>query len=297
MISYFVNARRNYFFPEGPEVFLGDSGSSRNDSIHLKPKEFIQQANNLQPSVLWLREEKKDINCDELLKFIFNVPSLQSIHLSNDYLPLTSLPSANIKAITLLQFIDKKLLERFEEFSWGKDQILPHVEYFRFLDIDGRYDLGGISPGTFPGLKWIECFIDKKGKTLDTIQGFSSLTTAYLLHVRKHDVFSILQGLDIKMLKLEGFDRGFSFQTIDKLSKLEVLHVNGYREKLDLKLIVDLPLKEVYFLNCPKIEHSEVLLQIPTLESVHIVDCKKPLSDTTKTSLKEKLIVADVDFQ
>lgn len=297
MMSYFIKARSNYLFTEGPEIFIGESNLLPDGSIRLDPKEFIEKANNLRPTALWLCEADSNVNREEFLKFISNLHSLQSIHLANDYLPLASLPPSNIKAISLLPFIDQELLDRCVEFRWQPEQIVPDVHFFSFFDFDGRYDLGGISPSTFPGLKWIECFIDKKGRTLDTIQGFSNLTTAYLSHVRKHDVFSILQGLRIKMLKLEGFDRGFSFQNIGKLDKLEVLHLNSYRENLDLRLIVDLPLKEVFLLNCTKLEHAEVLLQVPTLESVHIIDCKKPLSDAIKKALKEKLPLVDVDFQ
>lgn len=297
MLDHFEKIRRSYLFPEGPKILIGDKGILRDHFIHLNKEEFIEKTDDLQPSVLWVYEEITALDRDNFTDFILNVQSIRSLKFCNDYLPLAGLPSANVRAINLLQFIDKELLDRSDEFSWRADQIVPHVEFFSFLDFDGRYDLAGISPVSFPGLKWIECFVDKKGRTLDTVQGFSNLTTAYLHHVRKHDVFTILQGLGIKMLKLEGFDRGFSFKNIGRLFNLEVLHLNGYRENLDLRLLADLPLKEVYLLNCPRLDHSEVLLQIPTLDSVHIINCKKPLSDAVKMSLKEKMPLANVDFQ
>ncbi|AIQ13782.1 hypothetical protein [Paenibacillus durus] len=297
MIDYFGKLRNNYLLPKGSKILLGDKELLRDGFIHLNEEELIERLDELKPSALWVWEENSEAVRGYLTKFLSNVYSLQSIRLCNDYLPLEVLLSANVKAISILDFFNKELLNRYKEFTWSSDHILPNIEFFSFLDFDERYDLGGISPITFPALQWIECYIDKKGKTLDTLRGFAHLTTAHLHYVRKHDVFSALQDLDLKMLKLGGFDQGFSFEKIGEISSLEVLHINGYREYLDLQLIVDLPLKEVYFVNCTRMEHSEVLLQIPTLESIHIIDCKKPLSEEVKEGLKEKFPLADIDFQ
>lgn len=296
MMDYFEKSRVSYLLPKGKKILIGDNLPLRKGFIQLTKEQFINRVDELDPSVLWLVAENEGENCT-ITKFLSQTLSLKSLKISNDYLPLNDLFSSNLKAISLVNFTDRDLLERYEEFTWSSGQVLSNVEFFSFFDLDGRYDLGGISPTTFPALKWIECFIDKKGKTLDTIQGFSNLTTAYLQYVRKHDVFSILQDLDIKMLKLEGFDRGFSFQTINKLSNLEVLHLNGYRENLDLGLLANLQLKEVYILNCPKLEHSEALLQIPSLESIHVINCKKPLSEEVVNGLKDRLQVVNIDFQ
>ncbi|WP_028592324.1 hypothetical protein [Paenibacillus massiliensis] len=292
----YMDIRKRYLRPEGITVVVGEEKKQEDKIIYITKDELYRLVDELTPSKIVI-DKGIGLESKELLNIISTKKSLKFIRMPNDYLPLTNLPSDDVNALWINPFCDKELFNGYQEYSWDLEHVMPNVEFFSFMDGDGRYDLAGVTSKAFPNLKWIECMLDKKGRTLETLQNFSNLSSVYLHEVWNHRIFSALKEHQIKRFRLEGFTRGFSFEDITNFTEVEVLKVNGYREHFDMQLLAKLPIKEISFISCIRMEHVDVLLQIPTLERLTIIDCKKPLTQEMKEVLKEKLLVADVDFQ
>ena len=254
-IPYYNEKRGVYLFPQGPKVFIG-KGMSRDDFTKVEYADLsgLSKA-DYKSKTLWIWESRDEIPdaADLLARF----PDLENLALSRDLIPFKKNGLDGLKSLYISGFRNGNPANRHENHLWLKEQIMPCVEFFKYLDRSHFADFAGLQPENLPNLKWIECDVDNKKDMLKLMEKFESVTAL----------------------------------------SVEILCINGYRQELDLGLLSGLQLKEIQLLNCPKITNAEALLEMESLESLFVLSCKNALSAELKLKLKEREFAhLDVDF-
>ncbi|MCL1989278.1 MAG: hypothetical protein FWG67_00145 [Defluviitaleaceae bacterium] len=283
-ISFYAKKRNNHLFPlsEGEKIHIG-SEDGRRDFTHLNYSELLK--GNYIPNTLWIWLERSDaVNIGDLMN---KFPTIESLYLFRDLIPFEKTDLENLKTFTLGRFTSKESSDNLENFRWNPEQILPNARaFFNFDKL--HFDLGGFQPENLPSLEWLECHnLDEEGILLDKISRFKTVTDLTLERVGNQNIFEAFNNR-LKVLKLAGFTKGFSFDKISDQTNLEILYINGYSQELDLEWLHTLKLKELHLLNCTKIINTEFLLEMENLESVIITNCKKALSRDLKLKLQAK---------
>ena len=283
-MSFYASKRNNHLFPvgDGEKIHIGLE-DARRDFIHLSFSELLN--GNYTPCTLWLWLERS--NMVNIRDLVDRFPTIRSLYVFRDLIPFEKTDLSSLKTFTLGRFSNKDLDVNFENYQWDPEQILPNTQAF-FNNDKLHFDLGGLQPQNLPNLEWLECHnLDEKGILLDKISQFKTVTCLVLERVGNQKVFQSLNN-QLKVMKLSGFAKGFSFDGISNQTNLEILYINGYRQEFDLERLHSLKLKELQLLNCTKIINAESLLEMEHLESLVVMNCKKVLSKELKSKIQAK---------
>lgn len=300
MMNFFEQQRVSYLLPAGDKLFYGDKKLHRPQLTYREYNDWPDSTAAGNISTIWFAPNTEQLQqYPGLPGFVKSASHLKALKIPLDFLPLAEddVPPS-VFSLSIISFQNKANLEDYEKFTWNDKQVLNNVVYFSFFDFDGIYELAGITSRHLPNLSWLECFIDEDGETIEKIKAFSKLETLYAQHLRTHDIFKDLTQLPLKMLKLEGFDKGFPLQHITQLPQLEIIHINGYEEELDCTIFKQFPgLREIMFMNCKKLKNVESLLEIKSLESLHSISCNKAFGGNVKARFEQAgLQQLNIDF-
>lgn len=285
--------------PEGEKLFYGSKEQHRQQLTYKEYNDWPDKAAARNISTLWFTPTLEQLQLyPGLPEFVKSAVNLKTLKIPLDFLPLDEgqVPDSTY-SLSIVPFQDKTRVDDYEMFLWNEDLVLPNIAYFSFFDFDGIYELAGIGSEHLPNLKWLECFIDEDGETLEKIAGFEKLETLYAQHLRSYDIFKDLAHLPLKGIKLEGFEKQFPLQDIVQLPGLEIIHINGFGEELDCALFRQFSqLREVMFMNCKKLKNVESLLEIRSLESLHSVSCNKAFGKVKAQFEQAKLQQLNINF-
>jgi len=295
MKTFFDQMRYTNIFPDGEKLLYGDKEFKRSELTFRKLGDWPDKNQSKTVTVLWFIPTLTQIKrYPQIPEFVKDLRKLKVLKISLDLLPIRpeALPDS-LESLSLIPFKRKENLEDYKNHLWDRDYKLSGLRFFSYFDFDGIYEIAGISADVFPNLESIECFIDKDGLTLDYLSEFSKLHTMYLFHLRSFDIFIRLSHLGIKNLKMEGFGKNFPISNLTKFANLELLHVNGFKEEFDCEILRNLSgLREFVIFNSPRIMNIESLLELENLQSLHVMNCKKPFKKTLAKQFKE----ANIEF-
>ncbi|MCL2527420.1 MAG: hypothetical protein FWE42_03290 [Defluviitaleaceae bacterium] len=292
-LGYYNSRRINHLFPtgKGEKIYIG-SEMGRSDFIHLNYSELLN--GDYIPCTLWLWLERNAmVNISDLAN---RFPSIESLYLFRDLIPFEKANLENLKTFSLGRFANKDSPKNLEHYQWNPEQILPNAKALFYME-KSHFDLGGFLPSNLPNLEWLEChYLDDERLLLEKICQFDAVTSLSLSKVGNNDILGAFNNR-LKLLRLEGFGKKFSFDKIANQTSLEILYINGYKKEFDLMQLQNLKLKEIQLLNCSKIVNAEALLEMDCLESLFVLSCKNALSAELKLKLKERnFAYLNIDF-
>ena len=238
--------------------------------------------------------DKEEIpNVGDLIEMF---PNVEKLALSRDLVPFKKINLDTLKSFTLNAYHNANLANAPKNHLWLREQVMPNVEFFRSFIKQQADDFCGIAPENLPNLKWLECEMDNKKSMLKTIQSFKNVTALRASNVGKQDIFDAFENR-LQILSISGRFAGFPMQKISSQTTLEILYINGYKQEFNMEWLLNLKLKEIQLLNCPKVINAEALLEMDCLESLFIMNCKNALSAELKLKLKErKFAHLNIDF-
>jgi len=293
-IPYYNEKRKGHLFPPGQNVYIGkDTSMPRyHEFTHIDHNSLV--ASNHDAKTLWVMGDKEEIpNVGDLIEMF---PNVERLALSRDLVPFKKINLGTLKSFTLNAYYNANLASAPKNHLWLREQVMPNVEFFRSFIKRQVDDFCGIAPENLPNLKWLECEMDNKKSMLETIQSFKNVTALQANNVGKQDIFEAFENR-LQILSMSGRFAGFPMQKISSQTALEILYINSYKQEFNMEWLLNLKLKEIQLLNCPKVINAEALLEMDCLESLHVLSCKNALSTELKLKLKERnFAYLSIDF-
>lgn len=183
-------------------------------------------------------------------------------------------------------------------FLWS-DITLPNIKsiIFSFPSTAILFDsLLGIKPHNFPNLEYLNCRIDKKGKILNSINLFKSLTFLEVEFVGNHLLFKSISS-QLRVLIIVGASNKFQLSGISDIQSLEMVLLNGVRSDIDCSIFSLLPkLNELAVWNSKKILNIEALLDCKQLKTISFINCENPFRGIRDKFNKDYYQTLDIKY-
>lgn len=242
--------------------------------------------NNIQSAIL-----KPDLNK------LYNCKSLDFLPESISFLQVP---------LPLLKYVQKSTLPNLKQLlvsnkhSYTKDKVLfkdcsldtsLNLASICFFGDSGKsseyWSLFNIDVSEFRKLEYFSGKMDKQGRVLDKIVKLSHLPYLGVSCAYQEDLLNLVGHLGTKMLSLSSCYKNVNLGEFQNYDDLEVFSVYEYKSDFDCSVLLSLPnLKEIDFTGINKIHNAEILLEIKSLQSVSIINCRNPL----KKEGREKFI-------
>lgn len=155
-----------------------------------------------------------------------------------------------------------------------------------------------INESHFPRLEFLRCVTGYKDK-FPLLENFTNLRHLWVSINKTADIFKQIKS-PIVSLNIDGTGSDFKIQEISKISSLEIVRINSCCNQIDCNEFLKLPnLKEIILLNSKEIKNIESLLEMPTLKSLDVLDCKDAFTKQQKKlfqSLSNKFERLSIDY-
>jgi hypothetical protein len=162
--------------------------------------------------------------------------------------------------------------------------ILPNVKALSITNLSYSIkteDYLRISNENFPNLEYLSC-----SSAVNIIKEFNSLKHLALYGVDKVNVFDYINSPLIS-LHIEGAGKVFNLVEMKRFSSIEMIRFNSIDSDIDCTHFLDMPnLKEIFMLNTSNIKNIDALLNIESLKSLELVNCKKGMNKSQKMLFK-----------
>lgn len=153
------------------------------------------------------------------------------------------------------------------------------------MQADGYLNL---NESNFPNLEFLRYVSNYKDK-FSLFDNFANLKHLWVTINKKTNIFEQVKSPLIS-LNIDGAGSDFELQNISNISSLEIFRINSCRNEIDCREFLKLPkLKEIIFLNSKEIKNVEALLEIPTLKSLDVIDCKGAFTKQQKVLFRNNI--------
>jgi len=140
-----------------------------------------------------------------------------------------------------------------------------------------------VTKNNFPNLEYLRCDL-----SVNLLVEFETLKHLLINGVNKVNIFEYLKS-NIESLQIEGADKSFDIVEMKRKPSIEMIRFNSIYNDINCEHFLDMPnLREIFILNTSKVRNIEALLQMKSLKSLEIVNCKGSLNKSQKLMFKNK---------
>jgi len=222
---------------------------------------------------------------------ILKMPLVYALSLRSDSLPESVEHLILINELKQTNNLGKNKKERIQNLLFPNESF-PNIKSLNLITLSSASMIAdgylNINYSRFPNLEFLRCAVNSKDKFL-FLESLTNLKHLWVSIGQNVNVFEQIKS-PIISLDIDGANVGIEFQKISKIPSLEIIRINSCCDEVDCREFFKLPkLKEIILLNSKGIKNIEALLEMPTLKSLDVLDCKGALTKQQKKIFENNL--------